>query len=98
MQARPSPHRPLDFWVDNGGSMQSTHEAALDVVDLADLKRRALGLSCRHKPKQSISLHSTTATPACRTDSSRGFGPLPSPHPAHQVCYRRAEPVERHNE
>jgi len=26
-------------------------------------------------------LHSTTATPACRTDSLRGFGPLPSLDP-----------------
>jgi uncharacterized protein (DUF2237 family) len=28
-----------------GPILQSTHEAALDVVDLADLKRRALELS-----------------------------------------------------
>ncbi len=40
------PNRP--FAAINRGppvTLQSTHEAALDVVDLADLKRRALELS-----------------------------------------------------
>jgi hypothetical protein len=48
---RPSPRRPLVSWIDDGGNMprtvilQSTHEAALDVLDLAGLKHRALELT-----------------------------------------------------